>query len=53
MLGTATLNASQVNDNTAQGFVGGGIANGDYMNFTGAPPVSDRQRQPGQRQHGS
>ena len=35
MLGTATLNASQVNDNTAQGFVGGGIANGDYMNFTG------------------
>ncbi len=35
ILGTATLNASQVNGNTAQGFVGGGIANGDYMNFTG------------------
>ena len=34
VLGTATLNSSQVNDNTAQGFVGGGIANGDYFNFS-------------------
>jgi hypothetical protein len=35
ILGTATLNSSTVNSNTAQGFVGGGIANGDYMNFSG------------------
>ena len=35
ILGTATLNSSQVNHNTAKGFVGGGIANGDYMNFSG------------------
>jgi predicted outer membrane repeat protein len=34
LLGTATLNHSQVNGNNAQGFVGGGIANGDYMNFS-------------------
>jgi hypothetical protein len=39
ILGTATLNGSAVNDNTAQGFVGGGIANGDYMNFTGTTSV--------------
>jgi hypothetical protein len=32
ILGTVTLNTSQVNRNTAQGFVGGGIANGDYLN---------------------
>ena len=35
ILGTTTLNNSTVNNNTAQGFVGGGIANGDYMNFSG------------------
>ncbi|HEY2125569.1 MAG TPA: hypothetical protein VGH77_00130 [Streptosporangiaceae bacterium] len=35
VLGTVTLNSSQVNKNTAQGFVGGGIANGDYINFSG------------------
>jgi hypothetical protein len=34
ILGTVTLNGSQVNKNTAQGFVGGGIANGDYINFS-------------------
>ena len=27
--------AARSNDNTAMGFVGGGIANGDYMNFSG------------------
>jgi hypothetical protein len=36
ILGTVTLNRSQVNRNTAQGFVGGGIANGDYLNFSSA-----------------
>ena len=35
ILGVATLNSSQVNDNTAMGMVGGGIANGDYFSFTG------------------
>jgi predicted outer membrane repeat protein len=35
VLGTVTLNSSQVNNNTAQGFVGGGIASGDYLNFSG------------------
>jgi hypothetical protein len=35
LLGTVTLNSSQVNNNSAQGFVGGGIASGDYMNFSG------------------
>jgi hypothetical protein len=34
LLGTTTLNSSQVNHNTAQGFVGGGIASGDYLNFS-------------------
>ena len=34
LLGTATLNSSQVSNNTAQGFVGGGIASGDYMTFS-------------------
>jgi hypothetical protein len=37
ILGVATLNHSQVSDNTAMGFVGGGIANGDYIN---TPPGS-------------
>jgi hypothetical protein len=31
LLGTATLNSSQVNNNSAQGFVAGGIASGDYL----------------------
>jgi len=35
ILGTVTLNTSQVNRNSAQGFVGGGIASGDYLNFSG------------------
>jgi hypothetical protein len=35
VLGTVTVNSSQVNGNTAMGFVGGGIANGDYMGFSG------------------
>ena len=34
LLGTMTLNSSTVNANSAMGFVGGGIANGDYMNFS-------------------
>jgi len=34
ILGTVTLNSSQVNRNSAQGFVGGGIASGDYLNFS-------------------
>jgi predicted outer membrane repeat protein len=39
LIGTATVNRSQVNGNTAQGFVGGGIASGDYMNFTDTSSV--------------
>src|SRR5262249_26343396 len=39
ILGTATLNQSQVNGNNAQGFVGGGIASGDYMNFSDTSTV--------------
>jgi hypothetical protein len=35
ILGKVTLNVSQVSGNTAMGFVGGGIASGDYMNFSG------------------
>jgi hypothetical protein len=35
ILGTVTLNGSGVDTNTAMGFVGGGIANGDYLNFSG------------------
>ncbi len=35
VLGRVTTNFSQVDGNTAMGFVGGGIANGDYMNFSG------------------
>src|SRR5262249_48796812 len=37
ILGTATLNGSQVNGNDARGLGGGGIASGDYLNF---PPQS-------------
>ena len=39
VLGTVTLNRSRVNGNTAQGFVGGGIANGDYRSFSGTSSV--------------
>jgi hypothetical protein len=39
ILGTATLNGSTVSGNAAQGFVGGGIANGDYMSFSGTTSV--------------
>jgi hypothetical protein len=35
ILGKVSLNVSQVSGNTAMGFVGGGIASGDYMNFSG------------------
>ena len=35
ILGTVTLNGSGVDTNTAMGFVGGGIANGDYLNSSG------------------
>jgi hypothetical protein len=38
-VGTLTLNNTQVNDNTAQGFVGGGIASGDYFNFSSSDSV--------------
>jgi predicted outer membrane repeat protein len=31
--GSVTLDHAQVNGNTAEGFVGGGIANGDYFGF--------------------
>jgi hypothetical protein len=37
--GTLMLNQTQVNGNTAQGFVGGGIANGDYFTFTSSDSV--------------
>jgi len=39
ILGTVSLNGTQVNGNTAQGFVGGGIASGDYMNFSDTSSV--------------
>ena len=35
ILGKVTLNVSQVSGNTAMGLVGGGIASGDYINFSG------------------
>ena len=35
ILGTVTLSKSAVDDNKAQGLVGGGIASGDYINFSG------------------
>jgi len=37
--GTAKLDHTQVSGNTAQGFVGGGIANGDYFNFSSSDSV--------------
>jgi hypothetical protein len=39
VLGTVTLNTSQVSRNTAQGLVGGGIASGDYFSFSGTSSV--------------
>jgi hypothetical protein len=39
LLGTATLNSSQVNHNTAKAFVGGGIASGDYISFSDTSSV--------------
>ena len=39
ILGTVSLNGSQADGNTAQGFVGGGIASGDYMNFASSGSV--------------
>ena len=48
--GTATLDHSQVNGNTVQGGVGGGIASGDYIG-TGRETALDPRPQPGQRQH--
>jgi len=39
ILGTVTLNHSQANGNDAEGFVGGGIANGDYFNFSSTSSV--------------
>jgi hypothetical protein len=39
LLGSLTLNGSTVNNNTAQGFVGGGIANGDYFGFSSSASV--------------
>jgi hypothetical protein len=37
--GTLKLYHSRVNGNTAQGFVGGGIANGDYFNFSSSDSI--------------
>jgi hypothetical protein len=39
VLGTVTLNQSQANGNDAEGFVGGGIASGDYFNFSSTSSV--------------
>jgi hypothetical protein len=39
ILGTVTLNSSQASGNTANGFVGGGIANGDYLGFSDTSSV--------------
>jgi hypothetical protein len=40
VLGRVTLNGSQVSGNTAQGFVGGGIASGDYIDTPPSNPSS-------------
>ena len=40
VLGRVTLNGSQVSGNTAQGFVGGGIASGDYIDMPASNPSS-------------
>ena len=50
--GTLTLDHSQVNGNTAEGFVGGGIASGDYLRL-GRSDRAHRRPQPGERQHRS
>jgi hypothetical protein len=39
VVGVVTLDHSKVNGNTAQGFVGGGIASGDYFNFSSTDSV--------------
>jgi hypothetical protein len=39
VLGTVTLNSSQVSGNFADGFVGGGIASGDYFSFADSGSV--------------
>jgi hypothetical protein len=39
VLGTVTLDHSQVNGNDAEGFVGGGIASGDYFGFADSGSV--------------
>ena len=40
ILGKVTLNVSQVSGNTAMGFVGGGIASGDYIDTPPSNPSS-------------
>jgi hypothetical protein len=39
VVGVVTLDHSKVNGNTAEGFVGGGIASGDYFNFSSTDSV--------------
>jgi hypothetical protein len=39
IVGTVTIHHSQVNGNDAEGFVGGGIASGDYFNFSDSGSV--------------
>jgi hypothetical protein len=39
VVGSVSLNKSQVDGNTAEGFVGGGIASGDYFNFSSSNSV--------------
>lgn len=43
--GTAVLNHSQANGNDAEGFVGGGIANGDYFGSGGQTVLTVNQSQ--------
>jgi hypothetical protein len=40
VLGKVTLNSSQVSGNSAMGFVGGGIASGDYIDMPATNPSS-------------
>ena len=58
ILGKVTLNVSQVSGNSAMGFVGGGIASGDYIDTPPSNPSSsltlngsrvDRQHRPQRR----
>jgi hypothetical protein len=41
VLGSVSVNTSQVSDNTAQGFSGGAIASGDYFGFSGTSSLLD------------